>query len=300
MATTGAALMQLFTGTLVQGLIRGCIVALLAVGVTIVYRSTRIVNLAQGGLATFNAYLYYQVAGVWGVSAVAALFIVLPIAAGVGIAAELVAVRPLVRADARSRTVGTIGLLLIVQGAVLAIWGSNLRVLKPLWSGSVTVGGVVLTGQDAAIVAATIVVGIVLASVMSRTRAGLALVAVAQDPTAARLLGIGPRVVSIVTFALAGVLSALAGILATPLLLLNPFQMTLVFVIALGASLAGGFDSLPRTIGAGLLLGVIQSLVGTYVPVSGLPQAAGFLAVLVALAIARRRGDLADVLRATA
>jgi len=292
--------MHLFAGTVVQGLVRGCVIALLAGGITIVYRSTRVLNFAQGGLATFNTYLYYQFAVTWSWPAAAALPIVLVIAAIVGVFAELVAVRPLVHADPQSRSVGTIGLLLIIQWAVISIWGSQLRFLPSLSSAGLTIGGVRITAQDFAIALATIVVGGGVAFVLGRSRAGLALAAVAQDPDAARLLGVGPRAVSVGTFALASVMGAIAGILATPLLVLNPFQMTLVFVIALGAALAGGFESIGRTIGAGLILGVIQSLVGTYVPVSGLPQAAGFLAVLVVLVVARRRGNLVDLLRGTA
>ena len=292
--------MHLFAGTLLQGFVRGCVIALLAAGVTLVYRSARVLNFAQGGLATLNTYVYYQLSVAWSLPAAAALPLALVVAAGVGVVAEFVSVRPLLRADFQSRSVGSIGALLILQWAVLAAWGSQLRVLPSIWRGSVTLGGVVITGQDVAIVLATAIVGIGLALALTRTRSGLAIAAIAQDRDAARLLGVRPRAVSIATFALASVLAAIAGILATPLLLLNPFQMTLVFVVALGASLAGGFDSLPRTIGAGIVLGIIQSLVSTYVPVANLPQAAGFLAVLVALAVARRRGNLVDLLRGSA
>jgi len=292
--------MRLLAGTLVQGLVRGCVIALLAAGITIVYRSTRVLNFAQGGFATFNTYLYYQFSVVWSWPAAAALPFVLILAAIVGVASEFVAVRPLARTDAQSRTVGTIGLLLILQWAVATIWGTRLRFLPSLSSASVSIGGVRITSQDLAIVLATILVGAGISLSLSRTRAGLALAAVAQDSDAARLLGIGPRAVSIGTFALASVVGAIAGILATPLLVLAPFQMTLVFVIALGAALAGGFESLVRTVAAGLALGVIQSLVSVYVPVSGLPNAAGFIAVLAALVALRRRGDLVEILRGTA
>src|SRR6266536_1665754 len=99
--------MHLFAGTIVQGLVRGCVIALLAGGITIVYRSTRVLNFAQGGLATFNTYLYYQFAVTWAWPAAVALPFVLVLAAAVGVVAELVVVRPLVHADPQSRSVGT-------------------------------------------------------------------------------------------------------------------------------------------------------------------------------------------------
>ena len=273
---------------------------MLAAGITIVYRSTRVLNFAQGSLATLNTYLYYQATVVWGLSAALAFPVVLIAAAGVGIAAEAVAIRPLARADAGTRTVGTIGLLLIIQWIVLTAWGAHQRFLPLLSDGGLTIGGIRLSAQNLALATATIVVGVGVALVFARTRFGLGLAAAAEDPEAARLLGVGPRAVSRATFAMASVVGALAGILATPLLVLTPTEMTVVFVIALGASLAGGFESLPRTIAAGLALGVIQSLVQSYAPVAGLPQAAGFLAVLVALIVIRRRVDLVQILRGAA
>lgn len=290
--------MRLLVETVVGGLFGGSIIALLAVGITIVHRSTRVLNLAQGGLATFNTYLYYQASVVWGVPAMLALPGVLVAAAGVGVAAEALAIRPVEHADARTRTVATIGLLLILQWAVLTGWGGQQRFLPLLIDGGVTMAGIRVSAQHLALGLATLIVGGALALALGRTRFGLGLVAAAEDPEAARLVGVAPRAVSRATFALASVVGAVAGILATPLLVLTPYEMTFVFVIALGAALAGGFDSLPRTIGAGLALGVFQSLVAQYVPLSGLPQAAGFIAVLAVLAVARRRANLVEALRA--
>jgi branched-subunit amino acid ABC-type transport system permease component len=292
--------MRLFVETIVGGVLGGCIIALLAAGITIVYRSTRVVNLAQGALATLCTYLYYQASVTWGLPAALALPAVLVAGAGIGVAAETIAIRPLARAQAHARTVATIGLLLIVQWIVLTLWGAQQRFLPLLVEGGVTVAGVRVSGQNIGLAVATIAVGAGIALVFNHTRFGLALAAAADDPDAARLAGVGPRAVSRATFAIAGFVGALAGILATPLLVLTPSQMTLVGVVALGAALAGGFRSLPVTIAAGLGLGVVQSLVAVYAPLSGLPQAAGFLAVLVLLAVARRRIDLVEVLRGTA
>jgi sulfate-transporting ATPase len=291
---------RLLIETLLGGLFGGCIIALLAAGITLVHRSTRVLNFAQGGLATFNTYLYFQANVVWGIPAVLALPGVLIAAAGVGIAAEAIAIRPLRDAEPHARTVATIGLLLIVQWAVFTLWGAQQRFLPLLVPGGFTVAGVRIGGQNLTLALATIVVGSGIGLVLTRTRFGLGLAAAAQDGQAARLLGVGPRAVSRSTFALASVIGAVAGILATPLLVLTPQQMTFVFVIALGAALVGGFESLPRTVAGGLALGVIQSLVAAYVPLSGLPQAAGFIAVLGALIVVRRRVNLVDVLRGVA
>ena len=292
--------MRLFAGAVVQGLVSGCVIALLAAGVTLVHRSTRVLNFAAGGLATFSTYVYYQFVVTWGWPAAAALPLALLISIPVGLAAELVAVRPLANGEAQTKTVGTIGLVLILQWAVVSIWGAEQRFLPALSSAGISLGGIRIGAQHLAIAAATLAVGLGLGFALSRTRAGLALSATAQDAGAARLLGVSPRAVSLATFGIAGFTGALAGILATPLQVLTPSQMTLIFVVALGASLAGGFESLPVTVGAGLALGVVQSLVTVYAPLSGLPQAAGFFAVLIVLLVVRRRINLVELLRGTA
>ena len=293
--------MRLFIGALLQGLVGGCIIALLAAGITIVYRSTRVLNFAQGSFATLAVYLYYQLVVLWRWPAGVAFPLVLVASAAMGVVAEQIAVRPLEHAEPAVRAAGTIGLVLIVQWLVITVWTAQQRFLPALSSAGVDIGGQHLGAQHLAIALATLLIGGGLGLALVRTRAGLALSATAQDAQSARLLGVSPRAVSMATFALAGVIGGVAGILATPLLILTPSQMTLVLVVALGASLAGGFESLPRTVAAGLALGVIQSLVTVYAPgSSGLPQAAGFLAVLVLLALVRRRANLVEALRRTA
>lgn len=302
-AAPGEALstVRLFAGTVLQGLVSGCVIALLAAGVTIVHRSVRVLNLAQGSLATLNAYVFYQLTVSWGWPVLAAFPLVLIAAACIGVAVETTCIRPLEHAEPQVRAAGTIGVVLIIQWIVFTLWGAQQRFLPALSSAGVSVGGVRLGSQHLAIGVATIAIGAGIGLALSRTRAGLALAATAQDAQAARLLGVSARAVSRATFALASVVGAVAGILATPLLVLTPSQMTLVFVISLGAALAGGFESLPRTVAAGLGLGVIQSMVTTYAPgSSGLPQVAGFVAVLATLAFVRRRVNLVEFVRGNA
>lgn len=293
--------MSLFLGAILQGLVSGCVIALLAAGITVTYRSARVLNLAQGSIATLHAYLYFQAVVLWGVPAWVALPGVVALALPIGAGIERAFVRPLAAASPGARAAGTVGIALIVNWVVLAVWGAEQRFIPALSSAGISLGGVRLGAQHLLIAAATLLTGAGLGWAFARTRWGLSLAAAAEDPDAAVLCGIAPRTVATRTFALASALGAVAGILVTPLLVLTPSQMTLIAVVALGASLAGGFESLPRTVGAGLAIGVVQALVTTYAPAgSALPQAAGFACVLAILAITRRRTDLIDVLRGTA
>lgn len=293
--------MSLFLGSVLQGLVSGCVIALLAAGITVTYRSARVLNLAQGSLATLHAYLYFQAVVVWGVPALVAFAAVVGLALPVGAVIERALVRPLAAGTPGARAAGTVGIALIVNWVVLSLWGAQQRFIPALSSAGVSIGGVRLGAQHLIIAGATLVTGAGLGWAFARTRWGLSLAAAADDPEAARLCAIAPGAVAARTFALASALAAVAGISVTPLLVLTPSQMTLIGVVALGAALAGGFESLPRTVGAGLAIGVVQALVTTYAPAgSALPQAAGFACVLAVLAVARRRTDLIDVLRGTA
>lgn len=293
--------MSLFLGSILQGLVGGCVIALLAAGITVTYRSARVLHLAQGSMATLHAYLYLQATVVWGVPSLIALVAVVALAVPIGASVERAFVRPLAQGTPAVRAAGMVGVALILNWIVLTIWGAEQRFLPALSSAGVSIGGVRLGAQHLVIVAATIATGAGLGWAFARSRWGISLAAAADDPEAARLCGIASATVATRTFALASVLAALAGILVTPLLVLTPSQMTLISVVALGASLAGGFENLPRTVVAGLVIGVVQALVTTYAPDgSTLPQAAGFACVLGVLAIARRRTDLIDLLRGTA
>src|SRR5687767_14823479 len=151
--------MRLFAGTVLHGLVTGCVIALLAAGVTIVHRSTRVLNFAQGSLATLNTYLYYQLVVTWSWPASAAMPAVLVASLFVGMAAEVVSVRPLARAEPQIRTVATIGLLLVIQWIVLTVWGPEQRFLPSLSGAGAEIFGVRFGAQDLAIVLATVAVG---------------------------------------------------------------------------------------------------------------------------------------------
>jgi sulfate-transporting ATPase len=157
----------------------------------------------------------------------------------------------------------------------------------------------VIGGQTLLIIAVTVFVALALAVWFRRSLTGLALAATADDATAARLLGVSPDRVSVLSWVLASVLGAIAGILLTPLLVLNPWQMTFIMVSSYAAALIGGFVSLPLTVAGGVVIGVVRSVVTGSATVAGLSESLGFLAVFVVLVVTRvRRGQVADLLAA--
>lgn len=281
----------------VNGLANGFVVALLALSVVMIYRSTRVLSFAQGAISSLSTYVYYQLSTLWGWPVAVAFPVALAAAAVTGVAAEAAAMRPLRRADTLTRTVATLGVVLVLQVIMRVTWGGDESFVSPLVGGRLTAGSFSISGQELLTALIAIASAAGLAAWTRRTYVGLGLSAMAEDPAAARLLGVGPAPSSSLTWAIAAVLAGLAGILATPLLVLNPLQMTLIMVGSFGAALAGRFMSLPLALAGGCLIGVVQSVMTGYVTVSGVSETFGFIVVFVVLLGIRGRRDLSALLQ---
>lgn len=269
----------------------------MGLGVVVVYRSTRVLSFAQGALASFNAYVFFQLSVLWDWPVALAFAAAVAAAVLVGVGSERLAIAPLRRADPITRTVATLGLVLALQVGMRVIWGGSEQFVPPLVSGTIRLGSLAVGAQTLTIVGVTAAVTAALALWFRRSLTGLALAATADDETGARLLGVSPERVSMLSWVLASVLGAIAGILLTPLLVLNPWQMTFIMVSAYAAALIGGFVSLPLTVAGGVVIGVVRSVVTGSATAAGLSETLGFLAVFVVLVLTRtRRAQLADLL----
>lgn len=271
------------------GLAGGFATALLALGVVMIYRSTRVLSFVQGAIATLSTYVYYQLATVWGWPAWTALPVALVASIAIGLLIDLFAMRPLRRAEPLIRTVATLGVVLVILVIVRSVWHGGETFVRPLSTSIARVGSFSLGMQQVITALVAVAASVALVWWTRRTYAGLGVTAIAEDPTAARLLGVSPARSSAITWILASVLAALAGILVTPLLVLNPFQMTLLMVTSYAAALLGGFVSLPLTLIGAVLVGAGESLTTGYVNVSGLSETFGFIAVFAILLLTRGR-----------
>lgn len=281
------------------GLAGGFATALLALGVVMIYRSTRVLSFAQGAIATLSTYVYYQLATVWKWSALLAFPLAITTSILIGLVVELVAMRPLRRADALTRTVATLGVVLVVLAVVRIVWQGGETFVRPLSTSVVRIGTFSLGVQQVITAVVAIAAAIALVVWTRRSYTGLGLSALAENPSAARLLGVSAGRASAITWVIASVLAALAGILVTPLLVLNPFQLTLLMVASYAAALVGGFVSLPLTLIGAVLVGAGESLMTGYVNVSGLSETFGFIAVFaVLLALRGRRSAVSPSLAA--
>lgn len=286
-----AVLMLLVLQNAVGGLAQGFAIGLLAMSMVMIYRSTRVLSFAQGAIASLATYVYFQLQTVWGWPPVFALPVALAAAAAIGAGSERAAMRPLRKADAVTRTVATLGIVLVLQVIMRVVWGGTESFVRPLSTARISVGSFSVGGQDLVTALVALAAAAVLGVWARSSYRGLGLAAIAQDETAARLLGVSRDRSSIVAWSVGAVLAGLAGILVTPVLVLNPIQMTLVMVTALGAALLGRFESLPLALGGGVLVGVAQSVATGAINVSGLSESFGFIAVFAMLLLTRGRRE---------
>ena len=272
-----------------SGIVTGCVYALIAISLVIVYKSSDVINFAGGELVMLGGYL--------GMFALLWLglpyLLIFPFAAlvifAIGAAFDrIVLTRMLGRAVPGqsvlvAMVIATVGLSYVVKGAVRVVpYTEEVRRLPPFSQGQpIFLGPVVLQHQDVAIVLAAIVIMAALWAFFSLTTTGKALRATSQNPRAAALVGIPVRRMSMTAWGLAAALAGIAGILLAPKLLLTP-DSGVVVILALAAAIIGGFTSLPGCVAGGILLGVVQNLIGLFVSSRAI-SLAPFLVIMIVL-----------------
>ena len=246
------------------GISTGMIYAAIALSLVLIWRGTRILNFAQGGMAMFTTYLALLVVdhtgNYWLAFAVA-------LASGLvlGAVVERVVVRPVENRPPMNAVIVTIGLLILIEGVAGMIYGGQFKSFPPGYSivglrvGSVALG---ISRNDVFITAAVLIAAIALYVIFTYTRVGLRMRAAAFNPVVSRLLGVRVGRVLTLGWALAGLIGALAGVLVTPSTFLYPNSMDSIFVLGFTAAVIGGLDSPIGAVVGGLLLGVVLEYTG--------------------------------------
>ncbi|MCO7220120.1 branched-chain amino acid ABC transporter permease [Klenkia sp. PcliD-1-E] len=288
--------MDLLLERLVSGLTNGSVYALLALALVVVFRGSGTINFAQGELALFTTFVAWWLttlgSPVWlAVLASIALGFVL----GAGI--ERLLVRPVQRKNDTAVLIVALGLFTGLNALDALLFGTETKVMpSPFPNGLddyVPLGGARLYGDALGVwVVLVVLVGLV-SLLFRRTRVGLHMRAVADNPESAALAGVPTSRVLALGWGLSGAIGGLAGVLVTPL---APQQLSLttmftVFIAASAAALFGGLDSLGGAIVGGLVIGVLEALVTGYVPaLGGAMQQTTVLVVIVLILLVRPTG----------
>ena len=282
-----------FWQQVVAGLASGGIYASLALAIVLIYRSTGVINFAQGEMATFATYLAWTLID-HGLSFWPAFCLTLLCAFAGGVAVERIVIRPVENRSVLTVVIVTIGLLILINGLTSWIWGGAVRKFpSPFSTRPIHVAGVAFSIQDIGIIGVCVASVVVLALFFRFTKVGLGLRAAAVNADASRLVGVRVTWMLALGWGLAAALGAVSGMMVAPVVFLDPNMMQGVLLYALAAAVLGGIDSPLGAVVGGLTLGVLLNLLGTYVTTLGgeMRLVAG-LAVILAVLLVRPSGLL--------
>ena len=281
---------ELLLQFVLSGLMVGSIYALIALGFNTVFNATEAINFAQGEFVMLG-----------GMTAVALHTAGLPLALAcvgaivsvtlIGLALERLTLAPLRRVSVTNVIIITIGGSIFLKGTVMLTWGKDTAGL-PSFSGEAPIRflGATFLPQAVWILGTTLVVVVAMRLFFARTVTGMAMRAVAANRFSAALMGINIKAMVACSFAMAGAVGAIAGVIITPVALTAFDRGTILGLKGFSAAIVGGLGSSPGAVVGGLLLGVLESLGAGYVS-SGYKDAIAFL-LLIGMLLVRPQGLL--------
>lgn len=276
-----------FLQLVVAGLSQGSIYVLIAMGFTAIFSVSEVINLAQGEFAALSGLVALSMVQ-RGLPLWLAMLLALVTVAIVAVLMQRLTIAPVRRMTTLVSIILTLGVSTALKALMLLIYGPDGRGLPALPGSNLLVGGVSIRAQDLWILAITTVVAAAVAFFYDRTVLGKALRACAEQPIAARLVGISPKRATMIAFLLAGVLGATAGLLTSPISLSQWDSGLILGLKGFVAATLGGLVSIRGAILGGLVLGVLESLVAGYID-SGYRDAVAFV-LLIAVLVARPQG----------
>jgi branched-chain amino acid transport system permease protein len=256
--------MELFLQLFITGILVGSIYALVALGWTLIYKCSGVLNLAMGELTLIGAYvcltLYH-----WHIPFILALLITLAIGFALGILTEIIFLRPMVGEPVLSVIMVTVGLSFFFKGLVELVWGTDTVVftpsvfpIEPIFIGKVVVGQVYLWAFIA-----SIILLLAFVTFFKYTKWGLSMQATADDEMAALSLGVNAKIVYALAWAIAFMAAGVGGTLLGNINGLN-ISIGYLGLLVLPAVVLGGLNSVPGAIVGGLVIGVLQNLADGY------------------------------------
>lgn len=268
----------------ISGLAQGAIYALVALGLTVVYRSTTVLNFMHSENFMLGAFLVLVATTVWKVPMLVAILMALIAVFILGILLDKVAFEPLLKAPHITQVFATVAILFIVKG-VVRFFTIDERPLPSIFGTSmVKIAGAVVRPQDLLTAAVMVVATLILAAVFWKTHVGLIMRAGTQNLRGCSLVGIDVRRLFALMWGVGGALGALAGILAAPVLLVYPDMGGRPLLLGFAGMTLGGFGTFPGAIVGGVVVGLLEVFGGFYVSTT-LGDVAGFATILIVLVV---------------
>lgn len=283
-----ARLLQL----VVNGAAAGCIYGLIALGFVLIYKATEMVNFAQGDIMMLGGFVAFSLIANFGLNYWVGALIAVAITAAFGYALDAIIIRRVIGQPQFAVVMLTLGLGFIFRAAAGITWGyDSVGFATPFTNKTVDVGGLVLGADNVSIIAGTLLLCLVLFLFFNRTRLGVAMQASSQNQLAAYYMGIPVRRVFSLIWAISAGVAAAAGILLSPVSMID-VNMGFLAIKAFAAAVIGGFGSIPGSIIGGVIVGIVEQLAGYYLPAGSQEVTANV--VLLAVLVLRPQGLFAE------
>lgn len=270
----------------ISGVALGCIYGLIALGFVLIYKATETVNFAQGELMMLGAFCGLAGSTLLGFPFWVSVLGTLAAMALFGVLTERLVIRPILGQPAFSIVMLTIGIGYVARGAITMIptIGTETHTLPVPYKDQVwRLGELVLSAEQVVVIGVTAVLCALLYAMFRFTRLGIAMQAASQNQLAAYYMGIPVKRLNGLVWGLAALVAAIAGLLLAPITFVYA-NMGFIGLKAFPAAVVGGFGSLPGAIVGGLIIGVVESLAGFYLP-EGFKDTAAYIVVLVMLMV---------------
>ena len=275
-----------FLQLVISGIAQGCIYGLIALGFVLIYKATETVSFAQGDLMMLGAFAGLAGMTMLGFPFWLAVISAIGAMALLGLVTERLVIRPILGQPAFSIVMLTIGLGYVGRGLITMIpgIGTETHTLPvPYKDQSWTLGGLVVSMEQTAVIVVTAVLCAALYALFKYSKLGLAMQASSQNQLAAYYMGIPVKRLNGLVWALAAAVAAIAGLLLAPITFVHA-NMGFIGLKAFPAAVVGGFGSLPGASVGGLVIGVVESLSGFYLP-EGFKDIAAYIVVLIMLMV---------------
>ena len=275
--------MEAFLHQVLSGLATGGIYASLALALVMIYQSTNHINFAQGEMAMFSTYLAWTMvdAGMsWWIA-----FVITVLASFVlGMIIERVIIRPVEHAPILTVVIVFIGLLIILNSVAGWIYSYTIKSFPSPFPAEAVFGGL-MSAHELGAIAVTLVVLVLLYVFFRFTPLGLAMRAVAQNPTTSRLVGIRVGWMLALGWGLAAAIGAIAGMMVAPIVYLDPNMMSGVLLYAFAAALLGGIDNPVGAVLGGFIVGVLENVMGAFVIGTELKLTVALIVIIAVLLV---------------
>ncbi|MCO5337477.1 branched-chain amino acid ABC transporter permease [Delftia tsuruhatensis] len=257
--------MDVFLQQVLNGLTLGGIYGLVALGLTLVYGILHVPNFAHGGFYMIGAFVAFQAMVAWSWGYWAAMLVAAVAVAVLGIVSERLIFHPLRKASPLHPKIASIGLLLFLEAGAQALWGADFQRMPTPYTSIVEMGGITAPAQRLLIIVAAFALMVALHLFLTRTTTGSTIIAMAQNREGASMVGIDANRVSMLTFAISGLLAAVAATLYAPINLVYPAMGHLVITKAFVIIILGGMGSIPGAVLGGLIIGFAESFGAYYI-----------------------------------